>query len=151
MERAYAIEKVLKEDLPQLQHGNDGLIYTCAETGYVVGTDERMLEYYIAPTCLLPCLPRFVELYRLKWKPPSENSIDFKLELRFPPLRDNPNEPDFYAKPVFLLNVWQGDSRAANGGKEAIYKYFDYMYLDDGEWEKYAPFLPRRFRFPLII
>jgi hypothetical protein len=43
MERSYAIEKVLKEDLPNLQHGNDGLIYTCAESVYVPGTDERML------------------------------------------------------------------------------------------------------------
>jgi mRNA guanylyltransferase len=42
MERAYAIEKVLLEDLPKLKHGNDGLIFTCAESGYVVGTDERM-------------------------------------------------------------------------------------------------------------
>jgi mRNA capping enzyme, catalytic domain len=42
MELSYHVEKVIKEDIPRLQHGNDGLIYTCAESGYVVGTDERM-------------------------------------------------------------------------------------------------------------
>ncbi|KDQ12255.1 hypothetical protein BOTBODRAFT_56833 [Botryobasidium botryosum FD-172 SS1] len=114
MERAYAIEKVLKEDLPKLQHGNDGLIYTCAETPYVVGTDERIL----------------------KWKPPSENSIDFKLELRFPPSRERLQEPDFFAKPAFLLNVWHGDSQGPGGHREALYKYFDYMHIDDMEWEQ---------------
>ena len=42
MELSYHVEKVIKEDIPKLQHGNDGLIYTCAESGYVVGTDQRM-------------------------------------------------------------------------------------------------------------
>lgn len=42
MELAYAVEKVVKEDIPKLLHGTDGLIYTNAETGYVIGTDQSL-------------------------------------------------------------------------------------------------------------
>jgi mRNA guanylyltransferase len=42
MELSYHVEKVIREDIPRLKHGNDGLIYTCAESPYVVGTDQRM-------------------------------------------------------------------------------------------------------------
>jgi len=91
--------------MDNLQHGSDGLIYTCVNTPYTPATDPNIL----------------------KWKPPSENSIDFKLVLRFPPLRDNPSQPDFHAKPVFLLHVWCGDTK---------YEQYDQMYVDDDEWEK---------------
>lgn len=66
-------------------------------------------------------------IFSLKWKPPSENSIDFKLELRFPPSAHNAREPDFTVKPTFLLNVWLGQSE---------YEYFDYMEIEDDEWER---------------
>lgn len=49
MELSYYVEKVLKEDIPRLQHGSDGLIYTCAESGYVVGTDQRMYVLRLFP------------------------------------------------------------------------------------------------------
>lgn len=65
----------------------------------------------------------------LKWKPPSENSIDFKLELRFPPLPDRPSEPDFTAKPVFQLLVWTGGHS---------YEHFDIMQVDDAQWERWV-------------
>ena len=68
-------------------------------------------------------------LSRIKWKPPSENSIDFRLELRFPPSTADPNEPDFCAKPMFLLNTWMGQN---------AYEYFDEMDMDDDEWEKWV-------------
>lgn len=68
---------------------------------------------------------------RLKWKPPSENSIDFKLVLRFPPSQPNPKTPDFYAKPVFALHVWCGDDRGV-----PKYEQYDEMYVEDDEWEK---------------
>ena len=42
MQLAYGIEKVFNEDIPNLQHGNDGLIYTCLHTPYVAGTDHNM-------------------------------------------------------------------------------------------------------------
>ncbi|KAG9096746.1 hypothetical protein FRC06_008367 [Ceratobasidium sp. 370] len=104
MARSYSVEMVLTQTIPTLKHGNDGLIFTCAESGYVIGTDQRIL----------------------KWKPPSENSIDFKLELRFPPLAGHPEEPDYTAKPLFQLLVW-------TGGKS--YEHFDTMVVDDAQWE----------------
>ncbi|QRV85775.1 mRNA guanylyltransferase [Ceratobasidium sp. AG-Ba] len=106
MLRSYSIEMVLAHTIPTLKHGNDGLIFTCAESGYVIGTDQRIL----------------------KWKPPSENSIDFKLELRFPPLAGRPEEPDYTAKPLFQLLVWTGGQS---------YEHFDTMIVDDTQWESW--------------
>ncbi|KAK1924672.1 mRNA capping enzyme, catalytic domain-containing protein [Papiliotrema laurentii] len=103
-ELSYHIAQVLNVHIPQLQHGHDGLIFTCAESSYVPGTDENIL----------------------KWKPPSENSIDFKLQLRFPPSPHDPSQPDFYAKPVGLLYTWLGRDD---------YEFFDEMELDDDEWK----------------
>ncbi|KAB5595689.1 MRNA guanylyltransferase [Ceratobasidium theobromae] len=105
MQRSYSIEMVL-QTIPNLKHGNDGLIFTCAESGYVIGTDQRIL----------------------KWKPPSENSIDFKLELRFPPMPGRPSEPDYTAKPTFQLLMWMGGD---------AYEHFDTMLVDDAQWESW--------------
>ena len=68
---------------------------------------------------------------RLKWKPPSENSIDFKLVLRFMPTPGKPNVPDFQTKPVFELHVWCGDDRSGSR-----YEFYDVMYVEDDEWER---------------
>ncbi|KAM6500286.1 mRNA capping enzyme [Amanita muscaria] len=106
---SYHIDKVFTVDIPALQHGTDGLIYTCVSTPYSPGTDQNIL----------------------KWKPPIENSIDFKLVLRFPPSKEDPEKPDFYAKPLFLLHVWCGDERG-----KPNYEEYDTMYVDDEEWEK---------------
>ncbi|KAJ3826626.1 mRNA guanylyltransferase [Lentinula raphanica] len=106
---AYNVEQVFAVDIPALQHGNDGLIYTCVSTPYIPGTDSNII----------------------KWKPPTENSIDFKLILRFPSLPSSPSQPDFRAKPIFLLHVWCGDH---NGTPR--YEQYDTMYVDDDEWEK---------------
>jgi mRNA guanylyltransferase len=78
-----------------------------------------------------PCLLLAYQIFRLKWKPPSENSIDFKLVLRFPPSRYNPGEPDWHAKPVFLLYAWCGDA----GGKPQ-YEEYDDMHVSDEKWEE---------------
>jgi mRNA guanylyltransferase len=106
MERAYAIDKIFSVDIPNLQHGHDGLIFTCVHGSYSVGTDENIL----------------------KWKPPSENSIDFKLVLRFPPTARG--EPDWTAKPIFALHAWAGGD-----GARARYEPFDVLSVDDEEWE----------------
>lgn len=70
-----------------------------------------------------------MKLGSLKWKPPSENTIDFKLVLRFPPQPDNIKEPNFCAKPMFWLQVH------VSGNDN--YEPFDELYMDDEEWERY--------------
>ena len=81
-------------------------------------------------------------LSRLKWKPPSENSIDFKLVLRFPALPDSSKQPDLHAKPVFALHVWCGGE-----GTKATYEPWDTMHVNDEEWERYVATRAQLFRF----
>jgi len=78
----------------------------------------------------------------LKWKPPSENSVDFKLILRFPPLPGSPPQPDFHAKPLFTLHVWCGGE-----GASASYEPWDTMRVSDDEWERYVASREQMFRF----
>lgn len=116
MEFSYAVEVVFREVLPNLLHGNDGLIYTCRTTPYTCGTDQNIL----------------------KWKPADENSIDFRLNLEFPTISredldpddvdsDTESEtPDYEAMPRFLLSAYHGDS---------AYKFYGDMYMDEQEWE----------------
>lgn len=66
----------------------------------------------------------------LKWKPPDENSVDFVLELRFPPSAQDPERPDYLEKPLFMLLM--------NHGSE--HRYFDTMQVDDETWETSVPF-----------
>ncbi|KZV84146.1 mRNA capping enzyme, partial [Exidia glandulosa HHB12029] len=103
MELSYGLPLVLNEYIPRLHHGSDGLIFTCVETGYVSGTDSALL----------------------KWKPPSENSIDFKLQVRFPPHQSGSEDANSRGIPLCLLMVWCGKS---------VYEYFDVLELDEGEW-----------------
>ncbi|GAA5927103.1 hypothetical protein JCM1841_006048, partial [Sporobolomyces salmonicolor] len=105
-ELSYGIEAVFRDHVPALMHGNDGLIFTSAEAPYTPGTDPKIL----------------------KWKPPSENSIDFLLQLKFPPSTANEREPDFTAKPVFMLLM--------NHGHEGSH-YYDTMEVDDETWEQW--------------
>ncbi|KAK4702619.1 mRNA guanylyltransferase, partial [Phenoliferia sp. Uapishka_3] len=105
-ELSYGIEDVFKVHLPKLKHGNDGLIFTSAEAPYTPGTDRKIL----------------------KWKPPSENSIDFLLQVKFPALPDRPDEVDLYAKPRFMLMM--------NHGKNDV-RFFDTMEVEDETWEEW--------------
>ncbi|KAF8466597.1 mRNA capping enzyme, catalytic domain-containing protein [Kalaharituber pfeilii] len=118
MEFSYAIEKIFNEVLPQLKHGNDGLIFTCRNSAYKCGTDEKIL----------------------KWKPTHENSIDFRLNLHFPiyqPGEDSESDEDpddeenmprynYGAMPEFELSIFEGGSN---------YSHFGTMYMTEKEWE----------------
>lgn len=69
MWKPYAIAEILELEIPKLQHGNDGLIFTPVSDPYGSGTCERLL----------------------KWKPSELNSVDFKLVIH----RDAPEGQRF--------------------------------------------------------
>jgi mRNA guanylyltransferase len=107
MDKPYALQDMFEVKLPNLPHGNDGLVFTCKGTQYVSGTDEHIL----------------------KWKPAHENSIDFKLVLGdFPMTRydDGSVMEDWDAKPTFDLHVWDGGSKYSN---------FTSLVVTDQDWE----------------
>lgn len=112
MELAYGIEKMFKEILPNLPHGNDGLIFTCKSTPYQFGTDQHIL----------------------KWKSEEENSIDFRMVLGFPTIQPDPDDddadegpyPDYRALPEIELYV--------NGDNDTDIPY-GRMYMEKPEWE----------------
>ena len=112
MERGYAIEQMFKQTLPQLRHGNDGLIFTCRTTPYQFGTDQHIL----------------------KWKPAEENSIDFRMTLEFPTVEPDSDEEDqssysdYSAIPQVKLAVYGGD-------KDGDIPYGN-MFVDAVKWEE---------------
>ncbi|KAL2817409.1 mRNA capping enzyme, catalytic domain-containing protein [Aspergillus granulosus] len=112
---SYGIEMMFREIIPKVKkiHGNDGLIFTCRSTPYRIGTDEHIL----------------------KWKPPAENTIDFRLRLEFPILEPDSDDeadgiaepyPDYDALPIFHLFVLLNDKE---------YQPFGEMYVTPSEWE----------------
>ena len=112
---SYGIEMMFREIIPQVKqiHGNDGLIFTCRSTPYKIGTDEHIL----------------------KWKPPAENTIDFRMRLEFPVLEPDTDDeadgvsepyPDYDATPIFHLFVM------LNAGE---YRHFAEMHVTQTEWE----------------
>ncbi|CAN6660986.1 mRNA-capping enzyme subunit alpha [Trichomonascus vanleenenianus] len=113
MRGAADLAVVITEVLPKLKHVSDGVIFTPRWTPYVYGTDERLL----------------------KWKPPEENTVDFRLELEFPPYTDPdlpPGDPDatytnYDDVPHCRLLVWTGGSND---------RYYDDLHLEEDEWEK---------------
>ncbi|CAF9904317.1 MAG: Dcp1p-Dcp2p decapping enzyme complex alpha subunit [Alectoria fallacina] len=112
MELAYGIEKMFKEILPNLPHGNDGLIFTCKSTPYQFGTDQHIL----------------------KWKSEAENSIDFRMVLDFPTIQPDSDDddadegpyPDYSALPEIELYV--------NGDGDTDIPY-GRMHVEKPEWE----------------
>ncbi|GMM38594.1 mRNA guanylyltransferase [Saccharomycopsis crataegensis] len=94
------------DSLPHLPHISDGLVFTCCETPYVFETDSTLL----------------------KWKPAEENTIDFRIELKFKLYKDEIEEYyDYDSKPKIELHVWKGDRN---------YDYFGDLSITDHEWEE---------------
>jgi mRNA guanylyltransferase len=101
---AYGAPELFVNIIPNLPHGNDGLIFTCKETPYVSGTDQHIL----------------------KWKPPHENTVDFRLQMgEFP--RDDDGDEDFDQKPEMELLVYHGNRND--------YRFFAPLHVTDAEWE----------------
>ncbi|EER45789.1 mRNA capping enzyme alpha subunit [Histoplasma capsulatum H143] len=113
---SYGLEMMFREIIPRVKkvHGNDGLIFTCRSTPYKIGTDENIL----------------------KWKPPGENTVDFRMRLQFPIVEPDPADadgdgstepyPDYDAIPIFHLFV----VRRAND-----YVPYGTMHVTEEEWE----------------
>lgn len=117
---SYGIEMMFREIIPKVKrmHGNDGLIFTCRSTAYKIGTDEHIL----------------------KWKPPQENTVDFRLRLEFPLMTPEPDsEPrdtgnpdnsspdyDYDAIPTAHLFV------AVEGG----YRHYGFLHLPPADWSR---------------
>ncbi|KAL2752658.1 hypothetical protein ACRALDRAFT_1044680 [Sodiomyces alcalophilus JCM 7366] len=114
MEFSYGIHMLFNVVLPNLKHGNDGLIFTCVQATYKHGTDNNIL----------------------KWKPPEENTIDLRLRLEFPTIQpgtegwdwDGVDEPfvDYESVPRAALWSFLGDGR---------YEFFADLHITEEEWE----------------
>ncbi|RAL07601.1 uncharacterized protein BO97DRAFT_438311 [Aspergillus homomorphus CBS 101889] len=113
---SYGIEMMFREIIPKVKkiHGNDGLIFTCRSTPYKIGTDEHIL----------------------KWKPPAENTIDFRMRLEFPVLEPDTDDEaegitdpytDYEAMPIFHLFVMLRANE---------YQPFGEMFVTPDEWEQ---------------
>ncbi|KHJ33992.1 putative mrna capping enzyme [Erysiphe necator] len=116
MQFSYGMETMFKHVLPSLPHGNDGLIFTCRTSEYKFGTDHNIL----------------------KWKPKTENSVDFKIHLQFPIVQ--PDEIDiaegfteayldYDALPIFNLHVYISDKTED--------KWYGTMHVELEEWNKF--------------
>lgn len=118
MQKSYGIKMLLVDVLPNLPHGNDGLVFTACDTPYVTGTDQHII----------------------KWKPPHENTIDFRLQIGlFPPLHDSTEQngvppegidghdyqPDYDACPTISLLVFHGNNKN---------EFFADLHVTDDEW-----------------
>ncbi|KAF9882683.1 Dcp1p-Dcp2p decapping enzyme complex alpha subunit [Aspergillus nanangensis] len=112
---SYGIEMMFRDVIPKVKkiHGNDGLIFTCRSTPYHIGTDPHIL----------------------KWKPPNENTIDFRMRLEFPILEPDTDDeadgvtepyPDYDAIPICHLFV---------GLNANEYRYFDEMHVSAEDWD----------------
>lgn len=125
MEFSYNLVKIFKQiESKQIPHFSDGLIFTPITKKYQLFTKDDLL---------------------LKWKPSSENSIDFKMVLKF----ENPTDPDFSKMPIIDLYVWKGGedkSFAANPNTfynskdlkvlSKTYSRLDSLCITEDQWKK---------------
>ena len=116
MQFAYGIEMMFRQVIPNLAHGNDGLIFTCRSSPYEFGTDPHIV----------------------KWKPPADNTVDFRMRLAFPTVEPDADDAadgvtdsyvDFDGIPQADLYVFLG-----HGGKDP-YQRFKPLYIAPDEWE----------------
>ncbi|TPX13787.1 uncharacterized protein E0L32_005731 [Thyridium curvatum] len=117
MQFSYGIEMMFRQVLPTLKHGNDGLIFTCRDSEYRPGTDPHIL----------------------KWKPVTENTVDFRLRLHFPLVQPDEDDAaegvtapyvDYDSVPQAELWAFYGD-----GGGGEPYRYFAELFLSEEDWE----------------
>ncbi|CAO3626401.1 unnamed protein product [Cunninghamella echinulata] len=83
----YKLDAVFEQVIPNLRHGNDGLIFTSVKSPYLLGTSNKII----------------------KWKPANENSVDFKVQLTFVPSTTIPGAIDPTKKPTIDLLAWERD------------------------------------------
>lgn len=122
MQVGYGVEMMFREVLPKLRHGNDGLIFTCRNTAYQPGTDQHIM----------------------KWKPLEENTVDFRLRLRFHTVEPTDDErAEGVAEPFVDYDGWpdppeaelyafMGDRQGPNGDG---YAFFAPLHLPREDWE----------------
>lgn len=113
MQMGYGIEMMFRQVLPTLPHGNDGLIFTCRNTDYKHGTDPHIL----------------------KWKPESENSVDFRLSLDFPVIEPDAQDiAEGITKPYFDYDATPTANLLVSYDNNKD-EYYGTMYLEPSEWE----------------
>lgn len=108
MEFSYGVP-VLFQQIPKLRHGNDGLIFTCRTSPYVFGTDRHIL----------------------KWKPPHENTIDFRMSLQFAAARDEETGETYHD----YDSVPQSIELTAHRGNNQPPERYGQLYVTADEWE----------------
>ncbi|KAI9319106.1 mRNA capping enzyme, catalytic domain-containing protein, partial [Dichotomocladium elegans] len=78
----HRLDTVFSNIIPNLRHGNDGLIFTAVNEKYMKGTSMKTQV----------------------WKPANENSVDFRVRLKTEDSRG-----DRRAKPIIELYAWHGN------------------------------------------
>ncbi|CAG9937807.1 unnamed protein product [Clonostachys rosea f. rosea IK726] len=112
----YGLKNMFEKILPNLRHENDGLVFTCRTTPYKYGTDPHIL----------------------KWKQPEDNTVDFRLKLKFHDIEPTEEErreglgswTDYDSLPISQLLVFTG-----HDGPEK-YEYFEDVHITEEEWER---------------
>ncbi|KAJ2699252.1 hypothetical protein FB645_005373 [Coemansia sp. IMI 203386] len=92
--RSYEAARIYREVIPMLGHESDGLIFTSCPAPYTIGTCDKII----------------------KWKPASENSVDFMARVV---------EVPGWPAPQVHLYVWNGKARQ---------DYYSMLAMKDEDW-----------------